>query len=86
MIEKDHPQLSIRRQSKMLGVNRNRLEKPLGKMTVIDTELIRLIDDLHMAYPFFGQRQLRHELRRLGRRVGRSRICPATIRIYLNDN
>lgn len=74
MIEKDHPQLSIRRQSKMLGVNRNRLEKPPGKMTKADTELIGLIDDLHMAYPFFGQRQIRHELRKLGHHVGRSRI------------
>jgi putative transposase len=74
MIEKNHPKLSIRRQSKMLGVNRNRLEKPPGKMSRGDTALVRLIDELHMEFPFYGQRQLCNELRKLGRNVGRSRI------------
>jgi len=74
MIEKRHTKLSIRRQSQLLGVNRNRLEKPPGKMSRSDTELVRLIDELHMECPFYGQRQLRNELRKLGHNVGRSRI------------
>lgn len=74
MIEKRHTKLSIRRQSQLLGVNRNRLKKPPGKMSRSDTELVRLIDELHMECPFYGQRQLRNELRKLGHNVGRSRI------------
>ena len=74
MIEKRHIKLSIRRQSQLLGVNRNRLEKPPGKMSRGETELVRLIDELHMECPFYGQRQLRNELRKLGHNVGRSRI------------
>lgn len=74
MIEKSHPKLSVRQQSKMLAVNRNRLKKPPGKMSESDTELVRLIDAIHMECPFYGQRQLRHELRKQGHRVGRSRI------------
>ena len=39
-----------------------------------DAELVRLIDELHMECPFYGQRQLRNELHKLGHNVGRPRI------------
>ncbi|MEJ6634093.1 MAG: IS3 family transposase [Akkermansiaceae bacterium] len=74
MITPNHPKLSVRRQSKLLNVNRNRLKKPPDKRTRSDTELVRLIDAIYMECPFFGQRQLRNELQKLGHRVGRSRI------------
>ena len=74
MITPNHPKLSVRRQSKLLDVNRNRLKKPPGKMTDSDTELVRLIDMIYMECPFFGTRQIRNELQKLGHRVGRSRI------------
>jgi putative transposase len=74
MIKPNHPKLSVRRQSKLLEVNRNRLKKPPGKMTKSDTELVGLIDKIYMECPFFGTRQLRNELRKLGHQVGRSRI------------
>ena len=74
MITPNHPKLSVRRQCKLLDVNRNRLKKPLGKMSESDTELVRLIDEIYMECPFFGMRQIRNDLQKLGRRVGRSRI------------
>ena len=74
MITPNNPKLSVRRQSKLLDVNRNRLKKPPGKMTRNDTELVRLIDIIYMESPFFGTRQLRNELQKLGHQVGRSRI------------
>ena len=43
-------------------------------MTDSDTELVRLIDMIYMECPFFGTRQIRNELQKLGHRVGRSRI------------
>ena len=43
-------------------------------MTRSDTELVALIDGIYMECPFFGQRQLRNELQKLGHRIGRSRI------------
>ncbi|MDB4680854.1 hypothetical protein OAE72_02785 [Akkermansiaceae bacterium] len=54
MIIPNHPKLSVRRQSKLLDVNRNRLKKPPGKMARSDTELVRLIDVIYMECPFFG--------------------------------
>ena len=43
-------------------------------MTHSDTELVRLIDVIYMECPFFGTRQIRNDLRKLGHRVGRNRI------------
>lgn len=75
MIEKDHPTLSLRAQCRLLDVNRNRLTKPPGRMTQSDQALIELLDAMHLESPFFGQRQFRNELRKLGHRVGRRRIA-----------
>jgi len=74
MITPNHPKLSVRRQCKLLEMNRNRLKKTPGKMTRSDTELVSLIAEIYMAGPFFRQRQLRNELQKLGHCIGRSRI------------
>ncbi len=74
MIENQHPKLSIRKQAKMLGVNRNRLKPRRPKTTKEDLEIIKIMDDLHMRLPFYGQRKLRLELRDLGYKVGRKRV------------
>jgi putative transposase len=74
MIENQHPKLSIRKQAKMLGVNRNRLKPRRPKTTKEDLEIIKIMDDLHMRLPFYGQRKLRLELLDLGYKVGRKRV------------
>jgi len=74
MIENQHPKLSIRKQAKMLGVNRNRLKPSRPKTTKEDLEIIKIMDDLHMRLPFYGQRKLRLELLDLGYKVGRKRV------------
>ena len=71
MIENQHPKLSIRKQAKMLGVNRNRLKPSRPKTTKEDLEIIKIMDELHMRLPFYGQRKLRLELLDLGYKVGR---------------
>ena len=74
MIERDHPQLSIRRQAKMLKVNRNRLEPKRGRISEEDERIMREFDVIHTNLPFYGQRRLRRELRdRTGIRTGRRR-------------
>lgn len=70
MIEKNHPELSIRRQCTLLDVNRNRLvSRP--KVSEEDQEIMRGLDELHTRWPFYGQRKLVPELRKRGWRVGR---------------
>lgn len=74
MIEENHKHLSKRQQCKLLGVNRNRLKPRQTKQTAHDEELMRLIDEIHMKYPFYGQRNIVHALKNLGQKVGRKRV------------
>lgn len=74
MIERSHPQLSIRKQCELLAVNRNRLDAPPPKRTAEDLELMRLIDLIHTQHPFLGARKIAHDLRDYGWRVGRARV------------
>ena len=63
MIEKNHSELSIRRQCALLDVNRNRLvSRP--KLTAEDQEIMRDLDELHTRWPYYGQRKLVLELRK----------------------
>jgi len=74
MIEHNHKSLSKRKQCKLLGVNRNRLNPRKLKQTKLDEELMRLIDEIHMKCPFYGQRNIVYILRKQGYTVGRKRI------------
>lgn len=69
MVEKDHPQLSIRKQAQLLGVNRNRLEtKERGSWEPGEQhlEMIELMKLAHAKDPTMGARQLRRVLDRNG--------------------
>lgn len=73
MIEKNHPELSLRRQCTLLDVNRNRLvSRP--KVSAQDKEIMRDLDELHTRWPFYGQRKLVRELRKRDWMVGRKRV------------
>jgi len=39
-----------------------------------DRELMRQIDEIHLAYPFYGSRKIRNELWARGYEVGRDRV------------
>lgn len=73
MMERDHSQLSLRRQAHLLAVNRNRLESR-PRITGEDRRLLRDLDELHTRWPVYGQRKLQFELGRRGWRIGRKRV------------
>ena len=67
MVEKDHPQLSIRTQCQLLDVNRNRLNpKPRGRWepTQKHLEMMELMKLAHAKDATMGARQLQQILRR----------------------
>lgn len=74
MIEKDHPTLSIRKQCKMLDVNRNRLKPAPPYITEEDYTIMRLMDELYLKHPHFGTRSYRYHLDKAGYSLGRERI------------
>ncbi|WP_420462903.1 DDE-type integrase/transposase/recombinase [Candidatus Palauibacter sp.] len=73
MIERDGP-LSLSRQCALLAVSRSsRYYRPRGE-SAENLALMRRMDELHMAYPFYGSRQLMRHPRREGATAGRHRI------------
>jgi putative transposase len=75
LVEPSDSQLSVRRQSALLGVNRNRLTPPEPKASITDLQIMRMLDELHLRFPAFGTRGLKRLLKREeGLNVGRNRI------------
>jgi putative transposase len=53
LVEVNHPELSVRRQCELLGLNRSTFYyEPIG-VTSEDLRLMRLIDELYTAWPFW---------------------------------
>ncbi len=74
MVDKTHPELSIRRQCRILKLHRSTYYyDPIGESPA-NLALMRRIDELFMELPFFGSRQMRNILRDGGQRIGRERI------------
>lgn len=74
LVEKDHPQLSVRQQCSLLDVNRNRLDsrsRKQWKPTEVHLEMIELMKIAHSKDCSMGTRQLRRILRRNGYEVSR---------------
>jgi putative transposase len=71
----DHPELSVRRQCELLGLNRSSLyDEPIGE-TEANLRLMRLIDEKYLAHPFFGSRKMTRWLREEQKeKVNRKRV------------
>jgi putative transposase len=71
MIENHHPDISIRRQCELIGLNRSTFYTEPGGETVLNLQLMRLIDEHYLRTPFYGYPKMTLELRRQGYRVNR---------------
>ena len=73
-MERGHPELSIRRQRELLGVNRAGLYyQPVGESEE-NLLLIRLLDEQYTRTPFYGSRKMTEWLETQGHVVNRKRI------------
>ena len=73
MIEKHQSQLSVRKQCKLLGVNRNRLATPKPRRVRGDEAIKKEIDRIYTELPFYGAHKIIRELCSVGIRIGRKR-------------
>jgi len=73
MIEPGHT-LPLIQQSRILGLSRSSFYYKSVPVSERDLELMRLIDEIHLKYPFYGSRRMRNELRDLGHDVGRGNV------------
>ena len=75
MVEASNPKLSIVRQCDLLGISRSgRYYQPLGE-NAESLALMRLMDETYMDCPYYGARQMKRHLHRLGHKVGRHRVA-----------
>lgn len=66
--------LSKARRCELLGLARSTAYYRPAPICEQDLELMRLIDEIHLRYPFYGSRRVRDELDERGHRVNRKRV------------
>jgi putative transposase len=75
MVEKDHSQLSVRRQCELLAINRNRLEAVASPgIQAGEEEMAKKIDRLHLDHPELGARRISYWLSREGLAASRRQV------------
>jgi putative transposase len=70
----EHPELSVRRQCELLGLNRSTLYYTAASETPENLRLMRLIDEQYTACPFYGSRRMTAGLLAQGETVNRKRV------------
>src|SRR4051812_46148528 len=73
-LDRDHPQLSIRRQCAMLGLARSGVYRLPHRAKDDDLLLMRRIDELFTRWPFLGSRRMTAMLRAEGIPINRKRV------------
>ena len=74
MIWRDHPDLSLSRQCRLLSISRSSFYYAPKGESPENLALMRRIDELFLKYPFYGSRQMARQLRREGIEAGRHRV------------
>lgn len=70
----EHPEISLRRQCELLGVNRSGLYYQARGESPENLMLMRLIDEEYTRRPFYGSRKMMHWLNAQGYAAGRHRV------------
>jgi putative transposase len=74
LLDRDHGQLSIRRQCTLLGLARSGVYRPPAAANENDLALMRRLDELFTAWPFLGSRRMTAMLRAEGQVINRKRV------------
>jgi putative transposase len=67
-------ELPVKRQCEILNLSRSGIYYIPVPVSVKYLELMRQIDEIHLAYPFYGSRKIRNELWAKGYDIGRDRV------------
>ena len=74
LIESDHEKLSIRRQCRLLELNRSNLYYEPVKVSEETLRIMNSIDEINTESPFYGSRKILEGLHRKGFTIGRERV------------
>lgn len=70
-MEKEHPDLSVRRQCELFFLNRSSLYYQRQGLSEQDQWILEEMDKIYLDFPVYGSRRMSRELRRRGYKVGR---------------
>ena len=73
LVDHDDPALPVVAQCRLLKIARSTLYYPAVPVSVDDLAVMRRMDELHLAWPFYGSRRLAAVLGREGWQVNRKR-------------
>jgi putative transposase len=73
MIEWDG-EVSVKRQAELLELSRSSVYYVARGLPERDLKLMRILDELHLKWPFYGARKLTRELQNQGHEVGRRHV------------
>jgi putative transposase len=73
MIDRAH-ELPVSWQCRILDICRSSYYYQAIPMDQRDVDLMRVIDEIHLKYPFYGSRKIRDEIRDRGYQVGRGHV------------
>lgn len=73
MIDRTH-ELPVSRQCRLLDIGRSSYYYQVVPVSQADVDLMRVIDEIHLKYPFYGSRKVRDELKDRGFKVGRGHV------------
>jgi len=73
MIDRSH-ELPVSRQCRLLDIGRSSYYYQAVPVNQGDVDLMRMIDEIHLKYPFYGSRKVRDELQDRGFKVGRGHV------------
>ena len=74
MVDRASSELSVSRQSVLLGVSRGSVYYPPRGESDFNLKLMRVMDEQYLSAPWYGSRQMARALRRMGYGVGRKRV------------
>ncbi len=74
MIEPNHPELSVRRQCELIGLNRSTLYYQPAMESALNLQLMRLIDEQYTRTPFYGWPRMTAHLRRKDYAINHKRV------------
>lgn len=74
LLEKDRASLSLTRQCELMGIARSTAYYTSQKQPE-DEKLLRALDEIYTACPFYGKRKMMIELRRKGFLIGIKKAC-----------
>nr|WP_159888767.1 IS3 family transposase [Paenibacillus puerhi] len=76
MVERDNTEITIKRQTDLLGVNRTSVYRPSNEKRENEenVQFMHRIDEIYMKHPYFGYRRMTRFLRDQGFEVNRKRV------------